>query len=46
MSQKGLTINLSIREIYDAACPKCKKKIKELIRDKISDQMVSQVIGE
>ena len=46
MSQKGMNINLSIKEIYEAACPECKKKIKELIKNKISEEMVTQVIGE
>lgn len=46
MSTAGINVQLSVKEIYDKMCPKCKKRIKELIRDKISDQMVSQVIGK
>lgn len=45
MSQKGLNINLTIREIYDLACPDCKKKIRKLIREKVTDAMLDQVIG-
>ena len=45
MAQQGINVQLSVKEIYEAACPKCKVKIKAMIKDKISDQMVSQVIG-
>lgn len=45
MSQKGLNINLSIREIYDKVCPACKEKIRVLIREKVTDAMLDQVIG-
>jgi hypothetical protein len=39
-------ISLSVKEIYDKLCPKCKAKIRELIKEKITDQMLSGVIGE
>lgn len=45
MAQAGISVQLSVKEIYDAVCKKCKKKIKDLIKEAISDQMVSQVIG-
>lgn len=45
MEKQGLNVQLSIKEIYSVVCPDCKEKIKAMIRDKISDQMVDQVIG-
>lgn len=46
MAQTGMNVQLSIPEIYKMCCPKCKKQLKRLIREKISDQMVSKVIGD
>jgi len=45
MAQAGLTVQLSIPEIYAICCPKCKEKLKRMIKEKISDQMVTQVLG-
>lgn len=45
MAQAGINVQLSVKDIYERMCPKCREKIKALIRDKISDQMVNQVIG-
>jgi len=41
-----MSVQLSVKEIYDVVCQKYKKKIRQLIREKITDQMISQVIGE
>jgi len=41
-----MSVQLSVKEIYDIVCPKCKKKIRQLIKEKITDQMISQVISE
>ena len=45
MAQAGISVQLGVKEIYDVVCTKCKKKIRALIKDRITDQMVSQVIG-
>jgi len=45
MAQAGIQVQLNVKEIYELACPECKKKIKKLIKDKISEQMIDQVIG-
>jgi len=45
LATAGISVQLSVKEIYDRACARCKKKIRELIKEKITDQMVSQVIG-
>ena len=45
MAQAGIQIQLSVKEIYDRMCPECQAKIRELIKEKVTDQMVSQVVG-
>ena len=45
MAQAGINVQLPLKEIYGAVCKKCKKKLRELIKEHISDQMVGQVIG-
>ena len=45
MASAGIQVQLNVREIYALCCPKCRKKIRQLIRDKISEDMVSKVIG-
>jgi len=42
----SVKVQLSLKEIYDKMCPKCKKKIRELIKEKITDDMVNQVLRE
>jgi len=45
LATAGISVQLSVKEIYDRMCVKCRKKIRDLIKEKITDQMVSQVIG-
>ena len=45
MAQAGIQVQLSVREIYERLCKKCRKKLRELIKEKISEDMVSKVIG-
>jgi len=45
MAQAGISVQLSVKEIYEKCCPRCKEKIKQLVREKVSDEMVKQVIG-
>ena len=44
MAQAGLSIQLNVKEIYERLCPKCKKKLKQLIKEKITDQHVEGVL--
>jgi len=37
-------VQVSLKEIYKLVCPKCRRKIRNLIREKITDQMVNQVL--
>lgn len=45
MAQAGINVQLSVKEIYDQMCPKCRRKIRALIKEKVTDVMVTQVIG-
>jgi len=45
MNQQGINVQLSVKDIYNAVCPDCKKKIKEMVKAQISDKMVNQVTG-
>ena len=45
MATAGLQVQLSVKEIYAVCCEKCRLKIKALIKTRITDQMVDQVIG-
>ena len=45
MAQAAMRVQLAIPEIYAQLCPSCKKKLRKLIKDKISDEMVNQMLG-
>lgn len=45
MAQAGIKVQLSVKEIYDELCAKCKRKIRKLIKEKVTDEMVNRVIG-
>ncbi len=46
MAQAGMSVQLAVPEIYARLCPKCQKALRKLIKEKISDEMVSQVLGQ
>lgn len=46
MSKAGLNIQLKVQDIYNCVCKECKTKIRELIKERITDEMVTQVIGD
>jgi len=43
MSQQS-QISLTVAEINKILCPKCRKHLRSLVRDKITDQMVDKVL--
>ena len=45
MAKAGIQVQLSVSEIYAVLCKKCQAKLRELVKDKISEQMVDQIIG-
>jgi len=46
MAEAQMRIQLSVKEIYEKLCPKCKRKVRELIKEKITEDMVNRVIGK
>ena len=38
-------ISLTMKEINKILCPTCKKHLRSLVKDKITDQMVDQALG-
>ena len=45
MARAAMQVQLAIPEIYAQLCPKCKKTLRKLIKEKISDEMVNQMLG-
>jgi len=37
-------VNLSLKEIYSKLCPKCQKKVRDLLKDKVADQAVKDAL--
>jgi len=44
MSKAGIQVQYSIKEIYAKLCPKCKEEIRKLIKEKVTDELVNEVI--
>jgi hypothetical protein len=44
MAQAGVSIQLSIPEIYQQLCKKCQKKLKRLIAEKVTEEMVRPIV--
>jgi hypothetical protein len=44
-AQQQVGVSLNLAEVYAHLCPKCQSKMRSLIKDKVSDQMVDQIIG-
>ena len=45
MAQAGIQVQLSVKEIYAKLCPKCKAEVKKLVKDKLTYQLVEQMVG-
>ena len=45
MAHARTSVQLAIPEIYEQLCPKCQKKLRRLVKEKISDEMVNQLLG-
>ena len=37
-------VDLSLKEIYERACPKCKEMIIALVKDKLTDQTIRDTL--
>jgi len=46
VAEASMRIQLNVKEIYERLCTGCKQKIRDLIKDKITEQLVSQVLEE
>ena len=42
----SITVDVDIKEIYKLLCPKCKKKVKALVMQKVSEKLAEQVLEE
>jgi len=40
----SIKVDLSIKEIYKLLCKECKKKLKELVQRKITEQLADQIL--
>jgi len=45
LASMGISIQVSVKEIYEKLCPECKAKLRELIKQKVTDEFVEKVIG-
>lgn len=34
-------VNVDIKEVYRLLCPECRERLKQLVKDKMTDQMVT-----
>lgn len=46
MTPGEMQIQISMQDIVGHLCPKCKKAVRELVKEKVTDQMVDQVLGD
>jgi len=37
-------ISFTLREVYEYLCKKCRNKIRELVKERITDQLIEQAI--
>ena len=44
MGKENIQVQVSLKEIYANVCPKCKNKLRMLVKDKLTDEMVNEVI--
>jgi len=46
MSEKSeqININVTIDEIYEILCPKCKKKLVGLLKQKLPDEVIEKLV--
>ena len=44
MNKAGINIQYNIKEIYAILCPKCQEQLRKLIKEKVTDELVNEVI--
>ena len=40
----SIQVSLSIKEVYKLLCPKCKKELEKLVKDKMASELAKQVL--
>ena len=35
-------VNLSLKEIYQKLCPECQEKVRDMVKDKLTDQAIKE----
>lgn len=40
----SIRVNLTMPEIYKALCPECQKKLEELVKSKVQDQVAKKIL--
>lgn len=42
----SIQVTLSMPEIYDKLCPKCKEAMEKLVKEKMDNSLVKQILQE
>jgi len=45
MPNENLNVNISLKEINEALCPKCQAKLQEITKDKIAEELAKRALG-
>jgi len=43
-AEAQMRVQLSVKEIYEKLCPKCKRKLRNLIKDKIAEHLTDEML--
>ena len=38
-------VSLTLKEVYELLCDDCRRRLRKLVRDKVAESLVEQVIG-
>ena len=42
----SLTISIDLKKLYKQLCPECRKKLEEMVREQITEQLVKQALEQ
>ena len=46
MASKDINIQVGLKEIYKVCCPNCRKHIRSLVKDKIAEKTVDNLVED
>lgn len=46
MAEQQVKLNIGLKEINSILCPQCQMKLRELVKTKITDSMVTNILGD